>query len=96
MKCLIVALVLLFAIPCYACTCTTVSACCKPIKGAQGEKGDNGEPKEIPLGVGTDVVVWENKAKNVDVEAQYRYDINNTGHSVFGVVRVNLWDIVTK
>lgn len=46
-------------------------------------------------GVGADVVIWQNETDKVtwieEVVAEYRYDIDNEAHSVFGVVRVNLW-----
>jgi hypothetical protein len=46
-------------------------------------------------GVGADVVIWQNeteKAKMIEeVVAEYKYDIDNEAHSIYGVVRVNLW-----
>ena len=56
------------------------------------------EKQSTPMGVGTDVVVWEGRSSNVleDVTAQYRYDANNVEHSLFGVVRVNPWKLLNK
>jgi uncharacterized lipoprotein YajG len=46
-------------------------------------------------GVGADVVVWQNETDKAtfieEVVAEYKYDIDNEAHSIFGVVRVNLW-----
>ena len=46
-------------------------------------------------GVGADVVVWQNETDKVtfieEVVAEYKYDIDNEAHSIYGVVRVNLW-----
>ena len=54
------------------------------------------EKRKDPAGVGADLVLWQNeteKAKFIEeFVAEYRYDINNEEHSIFGVVRVNLWD----
>jgi len=50
---------------------------------------------ELEAGVGADVVLWENETEKVkfieEVVAEYKYDINNQDHSVYGVVRLNLW-----
>jgi hypothetical protein len=46
-------------------------------------------------GVGADVVVWQNETDKAtfieEVVAEYKYDIDNEAHSIYGVVRVNLW-----
>jgi len=50
--------------------------------------------KKTEVGVGADVVVWENENDQSlldEVVAQYKYDIKNEDHSVYGVVRLNLW-----
>jgi len=54
------------------------------------------DDRDDPAGVGADVVVWQNDTDKLtfieEVVAEYRYDINNEEHSIFGVVRINLWE----
>jgi hypothetical protein len=51
---------------------------------------------DTQAGIGADVVIWQNeteKAKFIEeVTAEYRHDFNNDSDSIYGVVRVNLWD----
>jgi len=53
------------------------------------------DEKDTEAGVGADIVLWENETDKVkfieEVVAEYKYDINNEDHSVYGVVRLNLW-----
>ena len=46
-------------------------------------------------GIGADVVIWQNDTDKVkfieEVVAEYRHDFNNDNDSIYGVVRVNLW-----
>lgn len=65
--------------------------------GAQGDKGESGDNTlKTPYGAGLDVIVWESKSKNVAVETEYKYDVNNQDHSIYGIVKVNLWEMLTK
>lgn len=54
-----------------------------------------GQPQD-EFGVGVDAVMWQNDTEKLkmieEVTTEYRYDIDNENHSVYGVVRVNLWD----
>ena len=69
--------------------------------GVDGINGTNGsdavcEDRDTPIGVGADILVFQTKDKNVGFEAQYRYDLNNDESSLFGVVKVNLWEKLQK
>ena len=54
-----------------------------------------------PVGLGLDAVVYEfnpcmqNWGLN-SVNVEYKYDMANNGHSVYGVTHVNLWDLGKK
>lgn len=55
--------------------------------------------RENPLGVGLDIVVWESsKAAPVikALEIQEKYDFQNKENSVYGVLKVNLWNLVKR
>jgi hypothetical protein len=59
---------------------------------------DKYEP-DTEAGVGADVILWENEDREALVEnvnTQYKYDINNKNHSIYGVVQVNLWHKIKK
>ena len=51
---------------------------------------------DTQAGIGADVVLWKNETEKVkfieEVTAEYRHDFNNDSDSIYGVVRVNLWD----
>ena len=54
------------------------------------------DAQEDPMGVGADVVLWQNSAEKPiiqEVVAEVKQDIHNEQLSVFGVVRVNLWEM---
>jgi hypothetical protein len=59
-----------------------------------GEADTQAEQRD-QAGVGADVVLWENETDKLDfieeVVAEYKYDIDNESHSIYGVVRLNLW-----
>jgi hypothetical protein len=45
--------------------------------------------------VGADVVLWQSDKVEPLIEevvTEYKYDIENEAHSVYGVVRLNLWN----
>lgn len=52
--------------------------------------------RDNPLGVGADIVVWQNEAKTVGVEVQEKYDFANEENSAFAVVKLNVWDMFKK
>lgn len=64
----------------------------KGIQGEQGIAGENNVDRTI-AGGGIDALLWQSKDKIWGLESQYRYDANNVQHSIYGVVKVNLWDI---
>jgi hypothetical protein len=41
--------------------------------------------REDPAGVGADILVHE--TENLDLVAEYKYDVNNEEHSIFGVFK---------
>ena len=41
--------------------------------------------REDEAGIGVDVLVYE--TKDVDLVAEYKYDFNNEGHSIYGVLK---------
>lgn len=53
-----------------------------------------GTPQD-QAGVGANVVLWQNEKENPLVEevtAEYRRDLDNDTNSIYGVVRLNLWE----
>lgn len=64
-------------------------------KGEQGEKGDTGERRSM-YGPGADIMCYQTKDKDIGVETQYRYDVNRDAHSIFAVLKVNLWEELHK
>ena len=54
------------------------------------------EDRDNPMGVGSDITVWQNETKNIGVEVQEKYDFANEENSVYAVVKVNLWDMLKK
>jgi len=69
---------------------------------AQHNHGYNA-PDELktPLGLGIDAKVWEFdscvQAWGIDsVNVEYKWDMNNQGHSVYGVTHVNLHQLAKK
>ena len=101
MKKLVMMLVMLgMASPLWAETVTTSSTAVAghgshshTVSIPDAEKGDS----DIKAGVGADVVVYRGNTPLLDeVRVDYRYDINNDEHSVFGVVKVDLFDYLTK
>lgn len=52
--------------------------------------------RDNPMGLGVDAIVWQNEAKNVAVEVQEKYDIQNEENSVFAVVKLNLFEMFAK
>jgi hypothetical protein len=52
--------------------------------------------RNTPYGPGVDVKVWENKAKNIAVEVQTKYDIPNKEASGFVVAKVDLFNMLKK
>jgi hypothetical protein len=75
-------------------------------KGDKGDKGDQGIQgipgsdascdKDIAAGPGIDLLLWHNAKNTVAVESQYKWDVINSEHSVYGVVKVNVWDMLFK
>lgn len=47
------------------------------------------EPRRAPLGVGTDVVLFQSEGLIEEVTAEGRYDVNNDEASAFLVTKVN-------
>lgn len=50
----------------------------------------------MPLGAGVDAVIYEFDAGLFDwgmesINTEYKYDIANNNHSIYGVIHVNLW-----
>jgi hypothetical protein len=72
---------------------------CDSYKGKYlNECADNAvhhDHRDNPLGIGADVVLWQNETDKVtfieEVVAEVRHDFENQETSVYGVVRVNLW-----
>lgn len=63
----------------------------------QGVDTDTWRPeRKNPAGVGIDLMLWQNANKNAGFESQYKYDMRNKEHSIYGVVKVNLWDMLKK
>lgn len=54
------------------------------------------EDRDNPMGVGADITVWQNEAKNIAVEVQEKYDFSNEENSAFAVVKLNLFEILKK
>jgi hypothetical protein len=52
---------------------------------------DTNDRLQNAAGVGADVILWQSPSEHYEVVAEYKYDERNGRHSVYGVVRMNLW-----
>ncbi len=64
------------------------------LKGKDGTNGSSTTRNQLFAGPGADVVLWQNPTQSVGVETQYRYDACNNNHQVYGVVKINLWQMI--
>lgn len=48
-------------------------------------------PDEV--GIGIDLVVWQNEKKDVSVEIQEKYDLKNEANKVYAVAKVNIFEM---
>jgi len=63
------------------------STSCEGYKGKLLNRcvGHPASDREDPAGVGADVLIHE--TEHVDLVAEYKYDVNNEEHSIFGVFK---------
>ena len=73
--------------------------------GQQGEPGEDGvdgingrdaKERKNQAGVGVDALLWQSPGENLGFETQYKYDIRNKEHSVYGVMKLNLWGLIKR
>jgi len=54
------------------------------------------DDRDNPVGLGVDVIVYQNEAKNIAVEVQEKYDVANEENSIYAVMKLNLFEMLTK
>ena len=60
---------------------------------------DTPDPRKNQVGLGVDLVVWENQKEHQvmqAVEIQEKYDINNNENAVYAVAKVNVFNLFKK
>ena len=52
----------------------------------------------MPIGVGIDLILYESDVKDITykITAEYKYDLRNSEHEIYGVVTLKLMDIIQK
>ena len=64
--------------------------------GIDGRDGRDADVRRNPAGLGIDAILWQTSDENVGIETQYKYDIQNDEHSVYGVMKLNLWKMLKR
>lgn len=73
---------------------TTPSSSLNSALNQYGTHNHQYDDYDMPMGIGADVTIYEFN-ENVSVKGEGKYDFNNESASVFGVVDINLFRILS-